>query len=79
MSPLFGEFSKGFPPTIIQSGTRDLFLSNAVRMHRALRRAGVRVEIYIGEAMPHAGFSNTAEDKELRAEISRFVADRWAA
>ena len=78
LSPLFGDFSKGFPPTIIQSGTRDLFLSNAVRMHRALRRAGVPAEIHIGEGMPHAGFLNTAEDKELRAEIRRFVAEHWA-
>jgi len=35
LSPLFGDFSRGFVPTFIQSGTRDPFLSNAVRLHRA--------------------------------------------
>lgn len=39
ISPLFGDLS-GFPPTILYTGTRDLFLSNTVRMHRALRSAG---------------------------------------
>lgn len=39
VSPLFGDL-KGFPPTILTTGTRDLFLSNTVRMHRALRSAG---------------------------------------
>ena len=39
LSPLFGDFTRGFPPTFLQSGTRDLFLSNTVRMHRALRAA----------------------------------------
>ena len=38
LSPLFGDVS-GFPPTLLQAGTRDLFLSNAVRMHRKLRDA----------------------------------------
>ena len=28
LSPLFADFSKGFPPTMLSAGTRDLFLSN---------------------------------------------------
>ncbi|MBV6422263.1 MAG: hypothetical protein NAOJABEB_00038 [Steroidobacteraceae bacterium] len=75
LSPLFGDFSKGFPRTFLQSGTRDLFLSNTVRMHRALRRAGVEVELHVFEAMPHGGFGGAPEDAELSGEIRRFVAD----
>ncbi|VVE08984.1 esterase [Pandoraea iniqua] len=73
LSPLFGDFSQGFVPTFIQSGTRDLFLSNAVRMHRALRRADVPCELHVFEAMPHGGFMGAPEDRELRAEVARFV------
>jgi monoterpene epsilon-lactone hydrolase len=73
LSPLFGDFAPGFPPTFLQSGTRDLFLSNAVRMHRALRRAQVPVELHVFEAMPHGGFGDTPEDAELSAEVVRFV------
>jgi epsilon-lactone hydrolase len=77
VSPLFGDLS-GFPPTFLQSGTRDLFLSNTVRMHRALLRAGVTAELHIFEAMPHGGFGGeTPEDLELHHEISRFVQLRW--
>ena len=77
VSPLFGNLS-GFPPTFLQSGTRDLFLSDTVRMHRALRRAGVTAELHIFEAMPHGGFGGgTPEDLELQQEISRFVQLRW--
>ena len=77
LSPLFGDLSD-FPPTFLQSGTRDLFLSNTVRMHRALRRAGVDAELHVFEAMPHGGFQgSTPEDQELAGEISRFVAARW--
>jgi epsilon-lactone hydrolase len=74
LSPLFGDFTKGFPPTFIQSGTRDIFLSNAVRMHRALRRAGVEAELHVGEAMPHGGFGNAPEDRELRLAFLHFLA-----
>jgi prepilin-type processing-associated H-X9-DG protein len=81
ISPLFGDFTKGFPPTFIQTGTRDLFLSNAVRIHRALRNAGIDAELHVGEAMPHGGFGNAPEDRELRLEFLRFLANRagWSA
>jgi len=78
LSPLFADFTVGFPPTFLQSGTRDLFLSNAVRMHRALRRAQIPVELHVFEAMPHGGFMGSPEDTELSAEVVRFVRDRLA-
>jgi acetyl esterase/lipase len=74
LSPLFGDFTKGFPPSILVSGTRDLLLSPTVQMHRALRRAGVEAELHIFEAMPHGGLSGTSpEDRELQGEIAAFL------
>jgi acetyl esterase/lipase len=74
MSPVFGNFDKGFPPTILTSGTRDLFLSNTVILHRALRRAGIKAELHVWEAMPHGGFFGTApEDEEVLGEQVRFM------
>jgi acetyl esterase/lipase len=73
LSPLFADVT-GFPPTFIQAGTRDLFLSNAVRMHRKLRNAGVDAELHVWEAMPHGGFGGAApEDIEMRLEMRRFL------
>jgi acetyl esterase/lipase len=40
LSPIYGDFH-GFPPAILTTGTRDLFLSNTVRTHRKLRDAGI--------------------------------------
>lgn len=78
LSPLFADFSKGYPPTFIQTGTRDLFLSNSVRMHRALLRAGIEVELHVWEAMPHGGFGGTTpEDAEVQAEVRRFIENHW--
>ncbi len=75
LSPLFGDFSKGWPPTFLQAGTRDLFLSNAVRFHRALRALGLPAVLHVFEGMPHGGFGGQApEDAELDAEVRRFVA-----
>jgi acetyl esterase/lipase len=74
LSPLFGDFTKGFPPTILTSGTRDFFLSNTVRMHRALRSAGVPAELHVMEAAPHGGFmADTPEERELNREVRRFI------
>jgi epsilon-lactone hydrolase len=80
LSPIYGDFTKGFPPTLLASGTRDVLLSDTVRLHRALRRAGVRAELHVLEAAPHGWFFGTApEDAELDAEIKLFVDERWAA
>lgn len=80
LSPLFADFSLGFPPAFIKTGTRDLFLSNSVLIHRALRRAGIEAELHVAEAMPHAGFGGAPEDIELREEFIRFLAKTagWA-
>jgi acetyl esterase/lipase len=77
LSPLFGDFTKGFPPTVVSAGTRDLFLSNAVRMHRALRAAGVESELHVVEAAPHGGFFGAPEDAELERDLRRFVDAHW--
>jgi acetyl esterase/lipase len=72
ISPLFADVT-GWPTTFIQAGTRDLFLSNAVRMHRKLRSAGVDAELHVFEAMPHGGFGGAPEDLEMAAERRRFL------
>jgi acetyl esterase/lipase len=74
VSPLFGDFERGFPPAFLQSGTRDLFLSNTVRMHRALLRAGRQAELHVWEAMPHAGFGGSSpEDLELHQAVRDYL------
>jgi len=72
LSPIFGDVA-GFPPTFVQAGTRDLFLSNAVRFHRKLRDAGVDAELHVWEAMPHGGFFGAPEDAEMGVELRRFL------
>jgi epsilon-lactone hydrolase len=64
----------GFPPTILTTGTRDLLLSNTVRMHRKLRLAGVEAVLQVFEGMAHAQYFDPAapESKEVFEEIAGF-------
>jgi epsilon-lactone hydrolase len=74
LSPIYGDFS-GFPPTILTSGTRDLFLSLTVLTHRKLRRAGVEAALQVFEGASHAQYyinPFTPESKEAFAEIASF-------
>jgi epsilon-lactone hydrolase len=74
VSPLFADFTKGFPPSILTTGTRDMLLSDTVRLHRALRAAGVPAELHVTEAGGHGGFFGMApEDDAITREIRRFV------
>lgn len=80
LSPLFGDFTRGFPPTMLTAGTRDLFLSNAVRFHRALRNAGIEAELHVQEAAVHGAFGGgTPEDEEIGREMRRFCEKWWSA
>lgn len=73
LSPVYADFARGFPPTWLQSGTRDLLLSDTVRLHRALRQAGVEAELHVFEAMPHGGFGGLSpEDRDMAAELKLF-------
>ena len=80
ISPLNGDFTKGFPPAILTTGTRDMLLSDTVLLHRALRRAGVPAELHVTEAGGHGGFMGMApEDREILAEVRRFADAHWSA
>ncbi len=44
VSPDYGDFLEGYPPTLIQVGTKEIFLSNAVRLYQALDQAGIEAK-----------------------------------
>ena len=80
LSPIYGDVT-GFPPAILTSGTRDLYLSNTVRMHRKLRAAGVEAVLQIWEGQSHAQYLvdvTAPETREYHDEVARFF-DRHLA
>jgi len=80
LSPIYGDFT-GLPPAILTTGTRDLFLSNTVRTHRKLRRAGVEADLNVYEGLSHAQYlfdPAAPETKEVFGDIAAFF-DRHLA
>jgi acetyl esterase/lipase len=74
LSPVYGDFAN-FAPTILTSGTRDLLLSNTVRVHRKLRDAGVESFLQVFEGQSHAHYlrdDTSPETKAAFGEISGF-------
>lgn len=74
LSPVYGDFSY-FPPTILTTGTRDLFLSNTVRVHRKLRDAGIPAELTVIEALSHAQYvalPNSRESRQVYGDVANF-------
>jgi monoterpene epsilon-lactone hydrolase len=75
VSPVYGDFT-GFPPSYLISGTRDLMLSDTIRVHRRLRRAGVEADLHIYEGQSHADYlkvMNAPESYEHFAELNAFL------
>jgi monoterpene epsilon-lactone hydrolase len=74
ISPIYGDMS-GFPPTILTSGTRDLLLSNTVRVHRKLRNLGIDAFLQVFEGQSHAQYGRddrVPETREAFTEIATF-------
>lgn len=76
VSPVYGDFGKGFPPLLIQGGTKESLLSDMVRLHRAVRAAegDSRLELY--EGMPHCFQVAMADAPEGREALAEQV-DFW--
>jgi acetyl esterase/lipase len=76
LSPINGDL-KDFPPTILISGTRDLLLSDTVRMHRALRKAGVETDLLIYDGQTHGDYMQNLlryvpESEDAQRELFEF-------
>ncbi|MBN1690377.1 MAG: alpha/beta hydrolase [Dehalococcoidia bacterium] len=53
ISPIYAKYPANFPPTLIITGTRDLFLSNCSRLQRRLIKTGLEVRMDVWEGMWH--------------------------
>ena len=65
VSPVFADFSKGFSPTLIQAGTKEMPLSNAVRLYQKLDAAGQDTTLDIYEGMWHVFQQNDVPEAEV--------------
>ena len=53
VSPLYADFTKGFPPCLITEGTKCIFLSTSVRLYQTLEQANQKVKLDMYEGMWH--------------------------
>jgi acetyl esterase/lipase len=77
VNPVNADFKRGFPPSLLISGTRDLLLSGTVRLHRKLRDAGVHAELELWDGMWHGFNADSTASLETpeAAQASRVIAD----
>ena len=76
VSPVYADYAAGFPPTLIQVGTKEIFLSDAVRHYRALDNAGIDVTLDVYEGMWHvfqAFNPDIPESKAARRKMATFL------
>ncbi|PSU34620.1 alpha/beta hydrolase [Photobacterium lutimaris] len=76
LSPIYAEI-EDFPPTLFLTGTRDLLLSDTVRMHRLLRSADVETLLHVYDGQSHADYmagllADVPESDDAIREIGLF-------
>ncbi len=75
VSPIYGDF-RGFPPSYLISGTRDLLLSDTVRTHQKMRAAKVEADLHIYEGISHREYTMVTDAPEFEhhfGELNRFL------
>jgi monoterpene epsilon-lactone hydrolase len=78
VSPIYASYDSRFPPTVLNTGTRDSLMSNSIRLFWVLREAGVDVELLVSEGMWH-GFNwepALPEAVRARAAVYDFLRSR---
>ena len=78
VSPIYAAYDSGFPPTVLNTGTRDSLMSNSIRLFWVLREAGADVELLVSEGMWH-GFNwepALPEAVRARAAVYDFLRSR---
>jgi acetyl esterase/lipase len=76
---LFPEVLRGFPPTLLVTGTRDVAMSNAIETHMRLLQVNVDAHLIVQDGMGHGhfnSFAGTPEAKHAYDVIWRFF-DRY--
>jgi acetyl esterase/lipase len=75
LSPVYAEFPGTFPPTLITTGTRDLFLSDCARLSTRMRASGIKAELRVWEGMWHVFeyYQDIPEARQSLAEIAGFM------
>ncbi|HEX4489491.1 MAG TPA: alpha/beta hydrolase [Terriglobales bacterium] len=76
VSPVYGDYSKGYPPTLIQGGTKEIFLSDFVREYRAINDAGGTAVLDLYEGMPHvfqAIMFGAPESQQAMVKMKKFL------
>lgn len=75
-SPVYAEYSGSFPPTLIVCGSREILLSDAVRLHQHLDQAGVNSRLLVQDGLHHSFLTvtpNTPEARASKQRIARFL------
>lgn len=73
-SPVYGDYSKGFVPTLIQAGTREMLLSDAVRQYQVISGGGTEAVLDLYEGMPHVFQILLPQTPEAKRALSRITA-----
>jgi len=69
-SPIYDNFTKGYSPTLIQGGTKEILLSDFIRLYQALDQNKIPVKLDIYEGMPH-GFQYYYKAPESKLALSK--------
>lgn len=76
VSAVYADYTKGFPPTLIQGGTREMLLSGFIRHYQAIDCAGGTVKLDLYEGMPHVFqflLAGTPESALALGKMDRFL------
>jgi len=81
VSPIYATYTSDFPSSVLLTSTRDLFLSNTVRLYWKLKAVHINTNLVVAEGMWHAfqSYPDIPEAIENRKTAEDFLFKRMTA
>jgi epsilon-lactone hydrolase len=76
VSAVYGDFSEGYPPTLIQGGTRDMLFSGFIQLYQNIDTAGQSATLDLYDGMQHSFIGSWVDVPEAitaRGKAIRFI------
>jgi len=76
VSPLNGDFDTTYPPAIITTGTRDILMSQSLRLARIMREAGIATDLRVWDGLWHVFefYDELPEAEQSIRDVADFIA-----
>ena len=73
ISPIYGDLTKGMPPSLITVGSKEILLSDSIVFYQEMEKAGQIAKLDVYEGLPHCFHGALSDSSESKIVINKVI------